>query len=51
MFGLAAEIDDAITGAVKGLRATGYSRAEIGARLGITRQAAWQRWPHRKDRR
>ena len=44
MFGLAAEIDDAITGAVKGLRATGYSWAEIGARLGITRQAAWQRW-------
>ena len=30
--------------AVKGLRAHGYSWAEIGARLGISRQAAQQRW-------
>ena len=44
MFGLAAEIDTAITEAVKGLRVTGYSWAEIGSRLGITRQAAQQRW-------
>jgi hypothetical protein len=44
MFGLAAEIDTAITEAVKGLRAFGYSWAEIGSRLGITRQAAQQRW-------
>jgi hypothetical protein len=44
MFGLAAEIDDAISQAVKGLRESGYSWAEIGARLGITRQAAQQRW-------
>ena len=44
MFGLAAEIDTAITEAVKGLRAFGYSWAEIGNRLGITRQAAQQRW-------
>jgi hypothetical protein len=44
MFGLAAEIDDAITEAVKGLRGTGYSWAEIGSRLSITRQAAQQRW-------
>jgi DDE_Tnp_1-associated len=44
MFSLAAEIDTAITGAVKGLRASGYSWAEIGSRLGITRQAAQQRW-------
>jgi hypothetical protein len=44
MFGLAAEIDTAITEAVKGLRASGYSWAEIGSRLGITRQAAQQRW-------
>jgi hypothetical protein len=49
MFGLAAEIDTAITEAVKGLRARGYSWAEIGSRLGITRQAAQQRWTHRKD--
>jgi len=38
------EIDTAIAGAVKGLRGCGYSWAEIGARLGITRQAAQQRW-------
>jgi hypothetical protein len=44
MFDLAAEIDTAITEAVKGLRAFGYSWAEIGSRLGITRQAAQQRW-------
>jgi hypothetical protein len=46
MLGLAAEIDDAISQAVKGLRKSGYSWAEIGARLGITRQAAQQRWGH-----
>ena len=44
MLGLADEIDTAIVEAVKGVRAYGYSLAEIGARLGITRQAAQQRW-------
>jgi hypothetical protein len=44
MTGLAAEIDAAIGQAVTGLRQFGYSWAEIGARLGITRQAAQQRW-------
>jgi hypothetical protein len=44
MLGLSAEIDDAITQAVTGLRQFGYSWAEIGSRLGITRQAAQQRW-------
>jgi hypothetical protein len=44
MTGLAAEIDTAIGQAVTGLRAFGYSWAEIGSRLGITRQAAQQRW-------
>jgi hypothetical protein len=44
MLGLSAEIDAAIGQAVTGLRAFGYSWAEIGARLGITRQAAQQRW-------
>jgi hypothetical protein len=44
MTGLAHEIDAAIGQAVTGLRAFGYSWAEIGARLGITRQAAQQRW-------
>jgi hypothetical protein len=38
---LAEEIDTAIAEAVKGLSAFG---AEIGSRLGITRQAAQQRW-------
>ena len=41
---LAADIDNAIRHAVTGLRETGYSWAEIGARLGVTRQAAQQRW-------
>jgi hypothetical protein len=44
MVDLAEEIDAAIAKAVKGLRARGYSWAEIGSRLGITRQAAQQRW-------
>ena len=42
--GLSADIDTAIHAAVAGLRARGYSWAEIGTRLGITRQAAQQRW-------
>ena len=46
MLGLSAEIDTAISQAVSGLRACGYSWAEIGSRLGITRQAAQQRWGH-----
>ena len=46
MLGLSAEIDDAISQAVHGLRGFGYSWAEIGSRLGITRQAAQQRWGH-----
>ena len=44
MLGLSAEIDNAIARAVGGLRGFGYSWAEIGSRLGITRQAAQQRW-------
>ena len=44
MLGLAEEIDTAIAEAVKSLRAYGYSWAEIGSRLRITRQAAQQRW-------
>jgi hypothetical protein len=41
---LSADIDTAIGQAVAGLRALGYSWADIGTRLGITRQAAQQRW-------
>jgi hypothetical protein len=44
MLGLSAEIDDAVAQAVTGLRELGYSWAEIGSRLGVTRQAAQQRW-------
>lgn len=44
LVGLAEEIDAAMAEAVKGLRACGYSWAEIGSRLGISRQAAQQRW-------
>ena len=41
---LAADLDAAIGEAVLGLRAAGYSWAEIAARLGVSRQAAHQRW-------
>ena len=44
MTSLADELDAAIAEAVKGLGGCGYSWAEIGVRLGITRQAAQQRW-------
>jgi hypothetical protein len=44
MTGLAAELDDVISQAITGLRTAGYSWAEIAARLGVTRQAAQQRW-------
>jgi hypothetical protein len=44
---LADDIDDATQQAVNGLRAAGYSWSEIGDRLGITRQAAQQRWGRR----
>ena len=43
---LAAHLDQAITDAVTSLRTGpgGYSWADIALRLGITRQAAQQRW-------
>ncbi|GHJ10606.1 hypothetical protein TPA0907_49730 [Micromonospora humidisoli] len=44
---LSADLDRAIGDAVIGLRAFGYSWAEIGSRLGISRQAAQQRWADR----
>ena len=40
----ARENDEYAAFARRVLRALGYSWAEIGSRLGITRQAAWQRW-------
>ena len=44
MADLATDLDQAIGQAITGLRAHGYSWADIGTRLGITRQAAQQRW-------
>jgi hypothetical protein len=41
---LSREIDTALQDAVNGLRAIGYSWNDIAQRLGITRQAAQQRW-------
>lgn len=49
MTGLADDIDAAMAEAVKGLRAYGYFWAEIGSRLGITCQAAQQRWGQRRE--
>jgi len=44
MVNLLADLDQAIGDAVTGLHDLGYSWTEIGDRLGITRQAARQRW-------
>jgi hypothetical protein len=41
---LAADVEAAIRVAVIGLRNYGYSWADIALRLGVTRQAAQQRW-------
>ena len=41
---LAEEVDRATATAVAGLRRAGFSWTEIANRLGITRQAAQQRW-------
>ncbi len=44
MVDLAGELDTAIHHAVLGLHEYGYSWTEIATRLGISRQAARQRW-------
>jgi hypothetical protein len=44
LLALAAELETATRVAVDGLRRHGYSWAEIASRLGLTRQAAQQRW-------
>jgi DNA-directed RNA polymerase specialized sigma24 family protein len=41
---LAAEVESALGRAVLGLRLLGYSWADIGKRLGVTRQTAHERW-------
>jgi DNA-directed RNA polymerase specialized sigma24 family protein len=44
LVGLAEQLDDIMSTAVTGLREQGYSWAEIANRLGVTKQAAHQRW-------
>lgn len=39
------ELEAARARLVHGLRAVGYSDGQIGAELGITRQAVQQKWP------
>lgn len=41
---LSCEVDEALQTAITGLRSAGWSWAEIGSRLGMTRQAAHQRF-------
>ena len=41
---LSADVDAALITAVDGLREFGYSWEQIASRLGVTRQAAQQRW-------
>jgi hypothetical protein len=44
LLGLADEVNRSIGTAVGGLRAAGYSWSEIATRIGVSRQAAQQRW-------
>jgi len=44
LLALEAQLVSAVSTAVTGLRASGYSWAEIAARTGTTRQAAHERW-------
>ncbi len=44
MAALADHLEDATRQAITGLRAFGYSWADVALRLGITRQGAQQRW-------
>ncbi|WP_436537076.1 hypothetical protein [Actinoplanes sp. HUAS TT8] len=44
MVALSTLLDESLDDAVEGLREHGYSWAEIATRLGISRQAAHQRW-------
>jgi hypothetical protein len=44
LLALATAVEEAIGQAVPGLRDVGYSWTEIAAPLGVTRQAAHQRW-------
>ena len=49
MAALADHLENATRQAINELNALGYSWADIGMRLGITRQGAQQRWADTKD--
>ena len=49
MIALADHLDTAIRDAITGLRAIGYSWADLALRLGVTRQAVQQRWGGQHD--
>jgi hypothetical protein len=51
MAAMAAELDDVIHDAVTGLIDRGYSYTDVAERLGITRQAAWQRFGRKSPMR
>jgi hypothetical protein len=51
MAAMAAGLDDVIHDAVTGLIDKGYSYTDVAARLGITRQAAWQRFGRKSPMR
>ena len=44
---LSDEVEQSIRAAVSGLRVFGYSWGEVAMRVGVTRQAAQQRWGDR----
>lgn len=44
MVALRGSLDEAIATSVQGMRDNGFSWAEIAEPLGITRQAAYQKW-------
>lgn len=48
MAAMATEVDEMIRDSVASLIDRGYSYTDVAARLGITRQAAWQRFGRKK---
>lgn len=50
MVAISGEMNDLIAEAVQGLRDKGYSWADVGQRLGVSRQAAFERWGKRAQR-
>lgn len=46
---LQGELEDAMTDAVTGWRAAGFSDSHIGRELGVTKQAVQQRWPRQRQ--